>query len=86
MTKNMYLQSDNGGYGILIQDIESEKWYYWSEYHLPVDLTGENDEENAEIIRAAIESGNMYDADDFITETDDAEEHEIEEYAGMNIE
>lgn len=86
MTNKMYLQSDNGGNGILIQDIETNRWYYWSEYHLPIDLASETDEENAEIIRAAIESGNMYDADDFITETDDAEEHEIEEYAGMNIE
>lgn len=86
MTNKMYLQNDNGGYGILIQDTESGKWYYWSEYHLPVDLNGETDEENAEIIRAAIENGDMYDADDFIAANDYAEEHEIEEYAGMNIE
>lgn len=86
MTNKMYLQNDNGGYGILIQDTENRKWYYWSEYHLPVDLTGENDEENAAIIRDAIENGDMYDADDFITVNEYTDEHEIEEYAGMNIE
>lgn len=85
MTNKMYLQSDNGGYGILIQDTESRKWYYWSEYHLPVDLTGESDEENAEIIRAAIESGDMYDADDFITDTEDTDEHEIAAYEGLSL-
>lgn len=85
MTNKMYLQSDNGGNGILIQDTESGKWYYWSEYHLPVDLTGETDEENAAIIRAAIESGDMYDADDFVSETDDTDEHEIAAYDGLSL-
>lgn len=85
MTNRMYLQSDNGGHGILIQDTESGKWYYWSEYHLPVDLTGETDEENAAIIRSAIENGNMYDADDFVSETDDTDEHEISAYDGLSL-
>lgn len=81
----MYLQSDNGGYGILIQDTESRKWYYWSEHHLPVVLDEETDEENAAIIRAAIESDDMYDADDFVTETEDTGEHEIAAYTGLSL-
>lgn len=85
MINKMYLQSDNGGNGILIQDIETNRWYYWDEYHLPINLDGKTDEENAEIIRAAIENGDMYDVDDFVTETDDPGDHEIKEYAGMNI-
>lgn len=85
MMNKMYLQSDNGGYGILIQDTKSRKWYYWSEYHLPVDLNGETDEENAAIIRAAIENGDMYDADDFITDAEDTDEHEIAAYEGLSL-
>lgn len=85
MMNKMYLQNDNGGYGILIQDTENRKWYYWSEYHLPVDLDGETDEKNAAIIRAAIESGDMYDADDFITDTEDTDEHEIAAYEGLSL-
>ena len=85
MTK-MYLQSDNGGYGVLITD--GNKWYYWSEYHLPVSLEADTDEENVEIIRKAILNGDIYDADDFITEFNDEEraEHYISAYDGMNIE
>ena len=53
----MFLQSDNGGYGVLIGD--GEKWYYWSEYNLPVELDADTNKENAEIIRNAINSGDM---------------------------
>lgn len=85
MTNKMYLQSDNGGYGVLIQDIENGKWYYWSDYHLPIDLDGETDEVNAAMIRTAIENGDMYDADDFVSETDDTDEHEISAYDGLSL-
>lgn len=82
----MYLQSDNGGYGILVTD--GNKWYYWSDYHLPVNLDADSDEGNAKIIRKAIADGEMYDADDFITEFTDEEraEHHIAAYDSMNIE
>lgn len=85
MTK-MYLQNDNGGYGILITD--GNKWYYWSEYNLPVSLEADTDEENAEIIRKAILNGDMYDADDFITEfnAEELAERYIAAYDGMTIE
>ena len=52
---------------------------------MPVDLTGETDEENAAIIRAEIESGDMYDADDFVSETDDTDEHEIAAYKELSF-
>lgn len=43
----MFLQSDNGGYGVLVTD--GEKWYYWSEYRaLSVDLDANTNEDNAE--------------------------------------
>lgn len=85
MMNTMFLQRDNGGYGILIQNADSGKWYYWSEYHLPVELNGETDEENALKIRIAIDNGDMYNADEFITETEDADEHEISAYEGLSI-
>ena len=47
----MYLQHDNGGYCVLITD--GNKWYFWSEYYLPVSLEADTDEESAEIIRKA---------------------------------
>lgn len=81
----MYLQHDNGGYGVLITD--GNKWYFWSEYYLPVSLESDTDEENAEIIRKAILNGNMYDADDFITEfnAEELAERHIAAYDGMTI-
>ncbi len=80
----MFLQSDNGGYGVLIGD--GEKWYYWSDYNLPVELDADTYEENAEIIRNAINSGDMYNADDFITDAADVDERYISAYDGMTIE
>lgn len=80
----MFLQSDNGGYGVLIGD--GEKWYYWNDYNLPVELDADTDEENAEIIRNAINSGDMYNADDFITDAADVDERYISAYDGMTIE
>lgn len=81
----MFLQSDNGGYGVLVTD--GEKWYYWSEYRvLPVNLDADTDEENAEIIRRAIKSGDLYSANDFITEMTDLDESYIPAYDGMTIE
>ena len=80
----MFLQSDNGGYGVLIGD--GEKWYYWSEYNLPVELDADTNKENAEIIRNAINSGDMYNADDFITESADLDERHISAYDGMTFE
>lgn len=83
----MYLQHDNGGYGVLITD--GNKWYYWSEYHLPVSFEADNDDdENAEIIRKAILDGDMYDADDFITEfnAEELAERHIAAYDGMTFE
>lgn len=81
----MYLQHDNGGYGVLITD--GNKWYFWSEYYLPVSLEADTDEENAEIIRKAILNGDMYDADDFITEfnAEELAERHIAWYDGMTI-
>lgn len=81
----MFLQSDNGGYGVLVTD--GERWYYWSEYRaLSVGLNADTDEENAEIIRRAIRSGDLYSADDFITEMTDLDESYIPAYDGMTIE
>ena len=81
----MYLQHDNGGYCVLITD--GNKWYFWSEYYLPVSLEADTDEESAEIIRKAILDGDMYDADDFITEfnAEELAERHIAAYDGMTI-
>ena len=81
----MYLQRDNGGYGVLILDGAHRKWYYWGEYAIPADLIGETDEENAEIISKKIVNGMFDDADDFINEYSDHElaEHHIEAYDGL---
>lgn len=82
----MYLQHDNGGYGLLITD-ERGAWWYWGEYDLPVSLNeGDedgnlSDELNAEKIRRAIADGSLYDANDFVSECDD--EHYISAYDGM---
>lgn len=86
MTNRMYLQSDNGGNGILIQDIENRKWYYWDESQLPVFLNG-SDDENVAAIKAAIASGDMYDSEDWFNEFSDDElsEHYISEYDGMSL-
>lgn len=85
----MYLQSDNGGYGLLVTD-ERGAWWYWSEYALPICLNERdeddrlNDELNVEKIRKAIADGELYDADEFVSECDD--EHHIKAYTGlMNI-
>lgn len=82
----IYLQSDNGGYGLLITD-ERGAWWYWGEYGLPVDLNERdeddrlNDKLNVEKIRRAIADGELYAADDFVSECDD--EHRIKEYTGL---
>ena len=75
----MYLQSDNGGYGVLVTDGLGH-WWYWHEHWLPVDLNAPSDEGNAEIIRVAIENGEMYDANDFVNEAED--ERMIIDYTG----
>lgn len=91
MMSKMYLQSDNGGYGLLITD-GAGHWYYWQENDLPVSLDARdedgdlNDELNAEKIRAAVADGDLYDAEDFISECDNDQiraEHIIDAYDGM---
>ena len=69
----MFMQEDNGGFGILVTD-GMGFWYYWGENDLPVNLT-ENAATNVRIIREAIESGEMYNARDFIDETLDIDTH-----------
>lgn len=62
----MYLQEDNGGFGLLITDGLGH-WFYWGENELPVELT-ENAATNVKILREAIQNGDMYGAKDFINE------------------
>lgn len=81
----MYLQSDSSGYGLLIPD--GEKWYYFHEgefLHIP--LNAETEEKNAEIIRKAIASNELYDAEDFISEHKDDEEYIIPSFEGLTLE
>lgn len=84
----MYLQSDNGGYGLLITD-GTGHWYYWQENELPVTLDARDedgrlsDELNAAIIREAIANYEMYNADEFISEYEDEYGHYISAYDGM---
>lgn len=91
MMSKMYLQHDNGGYGLLITD-GAGHWYYWQENDLPVTLSacdesgGLDDELNAEKIRTAVVDGDLYDANDFISECDNDQiraEHIIDAYDGM---
>ena len=62
----MYLQEDNGGFGLLITDGFGH-WFYWGENELPVELT-ENAATNVKILQDAIQSGEMYNARDFVDE------------------
>lgn len=62
----MYLQEDNGGFGLLITD-GFGYWFYWGENELPVELT-ENGPTNVRILQDAIQSGEMYGAKEFIDE------------------
>ena len=74
----MYLQEDNGGFGLLITDGFGH-WFYWGENELPVKLT-ENAATNVIMLREAIQSGEMYGAMDFINECLD-----IDTFAKHNI-
>lgn len=78
----MYLERDNSGYGILITD--GQNWWYYHEAHLPVNLTAETDEGNAGIIRLAVARGELYNADDFVSEAET--DHIITAYDGMTLE
>lgn len=72
MTK-MYLTCGCGNYALLITDGEGH-WITIDESWFPVKLDAYDeddrldDEANAQIIRDAIKSGEMYDADDFFDE------------------
>lgn len=71
-TIKMYLESNPGFNCLLITD--GEKWLCFNESQLPVALDCYTIEENAEIIKAAITSGDLYDAEDFwsyYSESDD---------------
>lgn len=78
----MYLQEDNGGFGLLITD-GFGRWFYWGENELPVELT-ENAATNVIMLREAIQNEEMYNAKDFIMECYDNEQcftkHCIERY------
>lgn len=87
----MYLQHDNGGYGLLITD-GAGHWYYWQENDLSVRLDARdedgnlNDNMNAQRIRDAIRNYDLYDADEFISECENEQissEHYISAYDGM---
>ena len=81
----MFLQSDNGGNGILVTDGWGH-WFYWGESELPIVLDADTAEENAEKIRAAVESYELYDAADFVNECNDSETneaHAVKEYDGI---
>lgn len=81
----MFLQSDNGGNGILVTDGWGH-WFYWSESELPIALDADTAEENAERIREAINNFELYDAADFVNECNNSETneaHAVKEYNGL---
>ena len=87
----MYLQSDNGGYGLLITD-ERGAWWYWPENDLSVRLNARDEDDrlsdnlNAEKIRRAIADGVLYDADEYVSECENEQissGHYIGAYDGM---
>lgn len=81
----MFLQSDNGGNGILVTDGWGN-WFYWHESELPITLDADTAEENAERIRAAVKSFELYDAADFVNECNNPAiyaAHAVEEYDGL---
>ena len=78
----MFLQSDNGGNGILVTDGWGH-WFYWDESELPITLDADTAEENAERIRAAVKCFELYDAADFVNECNNSEineAHAVKEY------
>lgn len=81
----MFLQSDNGGNGILVTDGWGH-WFYWDESELPITLDADTAEENAERIRAAVNGFELYDAADFVNECNNPEineAHAVTEYNGL---
>lgn len=91
-TIKMYLESNPGFNCLLITD--GKKWLCFDETQLPVALDCYTIEENAEIIKAAITSGDLYNAEDFwsyYSESDDqgneGDENRfyIKEYDGMTL-
>lgn len=84
-TIKMYLESNPGFNCLLITD--GEKWLCFDESQLPVALDRYTLEQNVDIIRAAITSGDLYDAEDFWHEygEDDDCEYRIKDYDGMTL-
>ena len=67
----MYLQEDNGGFGLLITDGFGH-WFYWGENEIPGELT-ENAATNVRILQEEIQNGDLYSAKEFIDECLDRE-------------
>lgn len=84
-TIKMYLESNPGFNCLLITD--GNKWLCFDESQLPVELSCDSLKENAEIIKAAIASGDLYDAEDFWHEYGEDEdcEYHIKDYDGMSL-
>lgn len=84
-TIKMYLESNPGFNCLLITD--GNKWLCFDESQLPIELSCYSLEENAEIIKSAIASGDLYDAEDFWHEYGEDEdcEYHIKDYDGMSL-
>lgn len=92
----MYLQRDNGDGGLLISD-ENGNWYYFNASEIiphsiiypkkALIADNETDKINAmiESIRSAIETGDLYSAEDFISEYENDEKYLVKEYEGLTI-
>ena len=92
----MYLQIDNGGSGLLIYD-GNGRWYYFYETEIPYNIiypknaiAADNEAEKIdsmiESIRNAIDSGDLYSAEEFIDEYSGDERYYIPEYDALSIE
>lgn len=76
----MYVEFNNGNNGLLLTD--GTRWMYLDASEIVPDISGK--ETAAENIRNAINSGDLYGAEDLWDECFDGEHH-VSEYDGMKL-
>ena len=83
----LYIESDNGGRSVFL--CLNGKWYYYDTApngtYGGIDVLDGSEEDAAKRIRSAIDSGELFDADDF-DESDVETWNYIKEYDGMTAE
>jgi len=80
----MYLEINNGNSGLLISD-ENKTWYYFDSSEISCKIDPNEIDTTIETIRKAIENGDLYSAEDFISEYENDEKYLVKEYEGLTI-